>query len=579
MSTFRFRRILLFSTMFCLTALASGQTWSGLTHQPTFYAGTALLLTDGTVLVQAMTSSHFGTGQWWRLTPDNTGSYVNGTWTQAASMPAGYAPLYYASAVLPDGRAIVEGGEDNNSSMVWTTLGAIYNPTTNAWTSVTPPAGWTTIGDAPSVVLAGGTFMLGDCCSANDALLDASSLTWSLTGGNTLRNNENGWGLLPSGHALSVNAFSPPSYGIYDPVAGTWSVLNNIPQLSINCEVGPAVLRPDGTVFAIGDNGNTATYNTTAGTWSAGPTLPSGLVVADGPAALLPDGNVLLDSSPKPSGNCASLTYSNGSKFYEFNGTSLTLVPAPPNAGNDPSFVGRMLVLPTGQILFTDQSKSVEIYTARGTFQSVWQPTISSLAATLYVGSPNNLIQGTQFNGLSQGAMYGDDAQMATNYPLVRITDNSTGHVLYVRTHNHSTMAVATGSATVSTNFDMPPSINTGAAELVVVANGIPSNPVNVTVASSCNVVHSCVLHPSIVISQDTITCTYPTLISTSTQVCVPTVNGQQCGPWVNGASGVLTSSSASASHPPGTINGPPNVCNYIDDVAGQVSQTQLFAH
>jgi len=51
----------------------------------------------------------------------------------------------------------------------------------------------------------------------------------------------------------------------------------------------------------------------------------------------------------------------------------------------------------------------VQIYTASGTYQTAWQPTISRVAATLTHGVKNNKIQGTQFNGLSQGAMYGDD--------------------------------------------------------------------------------------------------------------------------------------------------------------------------
>jgi hypothetical protein len=89
-----------------------------------------------------------------------------------------------------------------------------------------------------------------------------------------------------------------------------------------------------------------------------------------------------------------------------------------------------------------------------------------------------------RFNGLSQGAAYGDDAQMATNYPLVRITNSGTGNVVYCRTHGHSTMAVATGNRVVSTNFDVPSGIGTGASTLVVVANGIPSPGVSVTIAS-----------------------------------------------------------------------------------------------
>jgi hypothetical protein len=78
--------------------------------------------------------------------------------------------------------------------------------------------------------------------------------------------------------------------------------------------------------------------------------------------------------------------------------------------------------------------------------------------------------------------MYGDDAQMATNYPLVRITNGSTGHVFYARTYDHSSMGVATGTTIVSTNFDVPAGMETGASEMVVVANGIPSDPVAVTV-------------------------------------------------------------------------------------------------
>jgi hypothetical protein len=72
--------------------------------------------------------------------------------------------------------------------------------------------------------------------------------------------------------------------------------------------------------------------------------------------------------------------------------------------------------------------------------------------------------------------------QTATNYPLVRIANNKTGHVFYARTHDHSSMGVATGSTTVSTNFDVPTTMETGASSLVVVANGIPSQAVNVTV-------------------------------------------------------------------------------------------------
>jgi hypothetical protein len=83
---------------------------------------------------------------------------------------------------------------------------------------------------------------------------------------------------------------------------------------------------------------------------------------------------------------------------------------------------------------------------------------------------------------LSQAAAFGDEVETATNYPLVRIINSSTGHVFYARTHGHSTMGVATGAATVSTHFDVPTGMETGASTLEVVANGIPSAAVSVTV-------------------------------------------------------------------------------------------------
>src|SRR6185369_9924854 len=242
-------------------------------------------------------------------------------------------------------------------------------------------------------------------------------------------------------------------------------------------EIGPAVLRPDGTVFAVGATPNTAVYNSSTGVWTAGPTFPNNLDSADGPASILPNGNVLVAVSPG--------IFNSGIQFFEFNGTTLTSVPNTPNGPGEPSFVGRMLVLPTGQVLFTDGSTDIRVYTASGTYQAAWQPTITSSPSAVTVGTTGYSISGTQFNGLSQGAMYGDDAQAATNYPLVRITNNATGHVAYAKTHNHSTMGVATGSTIVSTQFDVLAGTEIGPSTLQVVANGIPSDPVAVQVANS----------------------------------------------------------------------------------------------
>src|ERR1700733_7702040 len=114
---------------------SSASPWTPLTNQPSFLvdgAANPILLTDGTVLVQDA-----GFPDWWRLTPDQHGSYVNGTWTEVASLPATYSPLYHSSAVLPDGRLIIEGGEyllslDQTQLIpTWTPQGSIYDPIAN----------------------------------------------------------------------------------------------------------------------------------------------------------------------------------------------------------------------------------------------------------------------------------------------------------------------------------------------------------------------------------------------------------------------------------------------------------------
>ena len=473
------------------SGVASAQTWTPLLNQPQFAASNPLLLTDGTVI------AHNGCARdWWRLTPDSHGSYINGTWSRIASLPDGYGPLYFSSAVLADGRVIMEGGEYNFCQAVWTNKGAIYDPAANVWTPVGPPAGWQTIGDAQGVVLANGTYMVSNCCTKETALFDAKKLTWVPTGaGKATVNDEEGWTLLPDGRVLTVDAyvFSYDANGtnseLYDPRRATWSSAGStVVQLwdsypsadKASYEVGPAVLRPDGTVLATGANGgphgagHTSIFDTHTGIWTPGPDFPSALDISDGPAALLPDGNVLLETSPG--------IFKSGAKFFEWDGSNFLPVAAPPPALREPSFLGNMLVLPTGEILWTDISGNAFVYTSTGSPNPAWAPKISSTASVTNISRGKTYrISGTNFNGFSQGAAYGDDAQAATNYPLVRITNRTTGHVFYARTHDHSTMAIAyTGTA--STEYDVPAGMETGLSDLIVVANGIPSAPITVNV-------------------------------------------------------------------------------------------------
>jgi len=193
--------------------------------------------------------------------------------------------------------------------------------------------------------------------------------------------------------------------------------------------------------------------------------------MADGPASLLPDGTVLCFASPG--------VFQRPGTFFIFDGITFTQAPSTQSAATLTSYQGRLLLLPTGEVLSLvadGRTIDVELYTSTGQPQAAWAPTITAIPKNLRRGGSYQ-ISGTQFNGLSCGADYGDDATMASNYPLVRITNTASGHVVYARTHDHSSMGIATGTTVVSTTFDVPLAAEAGASTISVVANGIPSRP------------------------------------------------------------------------------------------------------
>ncbi len=492
---------------------AHAGTWQPVTTPAPIEAGTALLLMNGNVMVQDV-----GGSDWWLLKPDGSGSYVNGSWSQIASLPVingvQYAPEYYASAVLPDGKVLIMGGEYNGDQYVSTNVGALYDPVANNWTPVGAPtdsAGpWPRVGDAASVVLPNGTFMLqcgycGAASGAETALFNEATLSWTIVPGNGMAfpyQDEQSYTLLPDGTVLTVDIWDSDPRHAEKFYLNQWISAGDTTQVTTGglqlcgtsplkyCsayEIGPAVLRADGTVIQFGATGYNSIYHpptspSQPGAWSNAPSFPTytdtasdcwqgtpRFDVADGPAALLPTGNVLVAASPG--------TYCQPLRFYELNATgrlALTQVAGTPHAPSLSSFEGVMLVLPTGQILFTDQTSDVEIYTAAGTVSPHWPPNIWSVPGTITRGTTYT-VTGARFNGMSQGAMYGDDVQTATNYPLVRVTSQGGGNVYYCTTSNPSTMAVATGTKQVSVRFACGANVPAGSYGLQVIASGLAS--------------------------------------------------------------------------------------------------------
>jgi hypothetical protein len=473
---------------------AQGPFWTTLTNQPGAATGPMLQLRDGRILVNE--SQGPDTGVWFILTPDAKGSYVNGTWSTTGHLPQGYAPTYFGSQVLLNGRQVViEGGEYNNGTAVWTTLGArgTITPWGNvAWVSNSPPSGWGTIGDAESIILASGQYMQANCCSPQNAIYTGPN-SW-LTTGSVIQssNDESGFTLLTNNKVLTVDAknsacgngvnggaelytVSNTSTGV-----GTWSCTGQTPIHLYNPadeELGAAVMMYNNKVFQSGGNVvATAVYDVASGTWAAGPVPPNGLDQADGPSALLPNGKVLNDYSPG--------LFQGGCQFMEYNPTSNSLASVPNGAGcpSGSSFYGHLMILPTGQVMFTDFGNSpVAAYNPAPGVVSSAVPTILAASTNLKIGSVNNVLYGRQLNGLSQNNAYGDDYQGETNYPLVRLTSSSNGNVYYAFTHDDSTHSIAPGTI-MFTMFDLPSTIPAGTYSLQSVANGIGSNSIVVSV-------------------------------------------------------------------------------------------------
>jgi len=462
--------------------------WQTLVNRPPNGISTMVLLTDGTVLCRGDDNSPAGGRQWLRLLPSTTGTYADGSWSSVEQ--SANSRRYYASAVLADGTVFVAGGElsDGGADL---NAAERFDPRIGLWTILPTPPGWSAIGDAPCCVLPDGRVLLGSILTTSTAVYDPLHNSWSPAGNKDDRSDEETWTLLPDGTVLTVECDNHPNAEKFVPSQNRWLSAGTVPVDLVQAsssEIGPAVLMADGRVFALGATGHTALYSCPptpdlVGTWLAGPDLPRDangvqLITKDAPAALLPNGHVLCATSPLAEGSVPK-GYPGPSHFFEFDGHAFTPVAAP-GTSDSPAYAFRLLLLPNGQVLAANGTSDLEIYTPDGSPDPAWAPRIVDCPKVISAGATYRL-QGTQLNGLSQAVSYGDDATMATNYPLVRLLRTNPTRTWYCRTHGHTTMGVATGSAIVSTTFDVPEGIEDGAAQLEVVSNGIPSEAVTVT--------------------------------------------------------------------------------------------------
>jgi len=433
--------------------------------------GTMLLLSDGTVMVNGGGVSK----QWFQLTPDSASNYVNGTWSSLASMAT--ARRFYGSAVLPDGRVVVIGGEDSGplGSRNFTNTGEIYDPLKNSWSAISNMP-QLIVGDVVTETLPDGRIIAGSHEGPQTDIYNPVTNRWT-PGPNKLNNDqseEETWIKLPDGSILSYNVNgSPQQTQRYIPSLNAWLNAGTVPlQPTTNTELGPALLLPDGRVFFTGATGQTAFYTppvtpTGTGSWSLGPVIPNGLGPNDAPAAELVNGHVLIAAGGTP-------TYVPPTEIFDFDPIANTFAqvatPAAMGLQNLSPVTLRMLALPSGQVLFTYGANQLYVYTPSGGPSGSWRPTIGSIVSN---GGRTYTLTGTQLNGISEGASFGDDAQSATNYPIVAFTD-ANGVVKYARTFNWSTTGVATGSTPMTVQFSVPAGVS-NVNRVSVIANGIAS--------------------------------------------------------------------------------------------------------
>jgi hypothetical protein len=426
--------------------------------------------------------------------------------------------LYYSSNLLSNGKLFVLGGEYSgpNRKPNWTNTGEIYDPVANTWTPIAPfPQA--NYGDEPSMLMPNGTsVLLGTGALAANLTYIYDALTNTYTPTSTTVNpdstDEEGYVKLSNGNVLRYNVFTSVLNNngnnagfaeIFNTQTNTWQDISpangtangSIPLLSdINTfELGPTIRLQDGRILVIGDgasNGATAFYDPSTNTWSAGPnimgtdangnTVPFG--ADDAPAAELPNGEVIFAADPGVFYNTLGLP---PQELFIFNPANNTISPLPPppepaptDFSSSPAFIDRMLMLPTGQLLFSDFNTQMWIYTPQSTqADPQYRPVIYGITQQ---GKSNSFtLTGAQLNGQSSGSAYGDDVESDENYPIVQFTNKHTGDVYYARTSNWTSTGVATGPLVEQVDFTVPPGMTHGPYTLVVIGAGISSDPIN----------------------------------------------------------------------------------------------------
>jgi len=365
----------------------------------------------------------------------------------------------------------------------------VYNPTSGTWSSISPSDGSAT-GSIPQLSGVSIGYELGPILRLQDGRVLLIGATQHTALYNPSTNN---WAAGPDTSGVLSNSANP---------GGT--------AAPFGADDAPAAILPNGHVIFAADAGPAALTtgaNTTSGSnvitgISSTATLQTGWGVAqaNNGTNVIPANTTIqsvdsatqihITNNAQATTTGTSLlfggTFSPPTQLFDFNPSTNTISPVSPAISDSfltttSSYVTRMLVLPTGQLLFGDATTQMYIYTPDGTPPANLRPTVNSIT---YNGGGSFTLTGKQLNGQSAGSAYGDDVQQDENYPIVRMV-SSTGKVFYARTTNWSSVDVAGGTALQTVNFTLNPSLTAGNYALIVSGAGISSFPILINITST----------------------------------------------------------------------------------------------
>ncbi len=467
---------------------------------------TATLLPSGKVLVVAGVGNggYLGSGI---LTSAELYDPTIGSWSGTGSL--GTTRHAHTSALLPSGKVLVAGGENDSGS---SSSAELYNPATGSWNSTgslrTARHDHTsTLLPSGKVLVAGGSGISGTLSSAE--LYDLATGSWSNTGSLGIARTLHTATLLPSGKVL-VAGGGNNSAELYDQTTGSWASTGSLSTQHTN---HTATLLPSGKVLVAGGGNNSAElYDPATGNWANTGSL--GTQRTNHTATLLPSGKVLVAGG----GNNSAELYDPATGTWSSTGNLATarightatllssgkvLVTGGDNIdgmGNlssaelyDPAtgrwyitagpgnahYLHTATLLPAGKVLIAGGSGnsgfSAELYDSGLAFNPGWQPLLATVSPSILPDGSELRVSGSRFKGISEAS--GNGAQnSSSNYPLVQLLSLTNEQMLFLPvdamagwSDTSFTSTPVTLMTTISSGFPI------GYALVTVFTNGIPS--------------------------------------------------------------------------------------------------------